>query len=118
MRMAHFIADDDYRYPFAGHGFFHGMGYFFGKKPQSGVQFILHIKNVVNLLLGNAQRVAFGLRAHIQKCEVICRFGNFVAGDFPVDNASENAWHGVQGIELVIGYQLSVIRLVMLGHLF
>jgi hypothetical protein len=50
--------------------------------------------------------VAFGLRSHVEKRKVVLRFSDFVAGDFSVDDAGENAGHGVVSYQLlVIGYQ-------------
>ena len=61
-------------------------GELFGKLHQPDIQRIVEVEDVIDLLPGDDQRVAFGDGIDIQKGKKVSRFGYFVAGDFTRDD--------------------------------
>lgn len=66
----------------AGTGFFQSFGNAVGEALQLAVEFFVEVEDVVNLLFGDAQDVAFHHGVDIEEGKAVVGFGNFVAGYF------------------------------------
>lgn len=91
--MGHLKADNGNAYAPARNSLFHGFGYLFGKQVHFCQQVVVHVKNVVNLLFRDYQRVAFCQGLYIQKGKAVVGFRYLMAGNLAVYNACKDGGH-------------------------
>ena len=65
-----------------GTGLFEAAGHAVGKALKVAIEVLVEVEDVVDLLLGNAEDMAFDYGIDVEKGKAVVGFGNFVAGDF------------------------------------
>ena len=79
-------------YPLAWHDLFHSKGYFFGKKKQISIKFIIHGKKIIDLFFRDDKRMAFCKRPDVEERKEQVVFSYLIAGNFPINDPCENTW--------------------------
>ena len=89
----HFHAEHSLGDACAGQSGFLSQSHALGKELQRSVVFVREVKEVVDLLFGNDQRVARSHRVDVEKRKVLFIFRHFVAGDFACHDFAEYRSH-------------------------
>lgn len=97
MGMGHLQSDHADAHARAGHGLLYLSGYVSGKDEYSGEQIFGKVEDIVDFTLRNDERMSFSQGIDVQECQESVVFGNFMGGNFPVDDLGENARHGSAG---------------------
>ena len=69
---------------------FEALGHSFGEKMQFSEKFVIKVKDVVNLLFGDAEDMTANHRIDIEESETMFGFGDLVAGNFACHNLTED----------------------------
>ena len=85
--VGHLHAEDGHADALARHSGLDGHGDALGEERQRRVLLVREVEDVVDLVLGDAERVTLGQRVDVEEGEVMLVFGNLVAGDLPGDDA-------------------------------
>ena len=91
MVVGHVDADHGNTDPLAGDGLLDAAGNLLGEHHHLAEQVVGQVKDVIVLEFSDDQRMAFGNRGDIQESEEMLIFRDFVTGDFPFDDLSENS---------------------------
>lgn len=58
-----------------------------GKEHHAGKGLVIEVEDIVDLLLGNDERMPFGQRIDVEECVVAVVFGDLVGGNLPRNDA-------------------------------
>ena len=95
MSMRNLQPHNSYPHTFARNSFLNGTSYRFGKDMHSCQVIITQIENIINLLLGDNQRMPFHQRINIKESKKTFIFCHLITGNFTCDNSTEYCCHNL-----------------------
>ena len=94
MGMRHFESDNSHCDAFAGDGFLDGISHMFGEHHHLSEFFIVDIEDVVGFMFGNDEGMSCRQGVDVEKSKKLFVFGDFITGDFALNDFSEDGGHG------------------------